>query len=41
MSIGEIIVALFAILMICVTVIIIFAPRENFKEALKDEKKKK
>lgn len=37
MNIGEIIVAIFAILMFSVTLIIIFAPRDVIKEVVKDD----
>lgn len=37
MNIGEIIVAIFAILMFSVTLIIIFAPRDVIKEVIKDD----
>lgn len=37
MNIGEIIVAIFAILMCSVTLIIIFAPRDVIKEVVKDD----
>lgn len=39
MGIGETVVAIFAILMISVTSIIIFAPRENIKNVSKKSKK--
>lgn len=37
MNIGEIIVAIFAILMFSITLIVIFAPRDDIKEILKDD----
>jgi len=41
MGLGEVIVSLFAILMICVTVIIIFAPKEIIEENKNKNKNKK
>lgn len=44
MNTGEIIVAIFGILMLSVTLIVIFAPRDVVKEVIKDDdnnKKKK
>lgn len=41
MNIGEIIVAIFGILMLSVTLIVIFAPSDVVKEVIKDDKKKK
>lgn len=41
MTAGEIIVSLFGILMLSVTAIVIFAPRDNVEELTKDNKKEK
>lgn len=41
MNIGEIIVTIVGIVMLSVTLIVIFAPRDVVKEVIKDDNKKK